>query len=76
MGASFDLIMELITTQLGYAIPPASGHSVEHAITVHLPSWAILDDFIQKSPALFARFKSMVGDLVEIQSVWLDAEFK
>jgi len=51
-----DTIMAVqIQTTLGHAVPPAP----RHAITVHMPKWQTVLDFIESRPALMKSIVSM-----------------
>ena len=44
-----------IETQFGHALPPFPPHS----ITVHIPKWAAMLEFIDNAQAVAARVKSL-----------------
>jgi hypothetical protein len=59
----------IIQTLFGHAIPPATGRSSEHAVTVHLPTWQAALDFTQRKPELMQSFKNMYPRMMLHSSV-------
>lgn len=48
-----------VETPSYHAIPPAPGHTNDHAITTHMPGWELVLEFIQRNPDFFKRFVDM-----------------
>lgn len=44
-----------IQTEFGHALPPAP----RHAITTHVPTWKVIEQFRDRDPELMRSFKSM-----------------
>ncbi len=48
-----------LETPTYHAIPPAPGHTNDHAITTHMPGWELALEFLEKKPEFFQRFVDM-----------------
>ncbi|KXT04755.1 hypothetical protein AC578_9729 [Pseudocercospora eumusae] len=53
------LTLPIIDTEIGTACPPAPNHSHKHAITIHMPKWQAILDFVEGKPAIMAKIKNI-----------------
>ncbi|KAF7186538.1 putative cystathionine gamma-synthase [Pseudocercospora fuligena] len=63
------LTLPVIDTEIGTACPPAPNHSDKHSVTIHMPKWQAILDFVEGKPAIMAKIKNIYPRFMPIADV-------